>query len=224
MSRALGLLTHLSLLAPCGGSKCRVIISPLSTGCCCLGVKWASWASMCLWGLLVALGRAAQPSISSCSSRAQPRAAFLPVLPVPPWCFQPCPMRWAFPPVAGVFCASGQCRLPVAGAAALLGLRGKDGLPWALWGVLLGALCLGVHAMDLSLPGSSWVLLCFVGSSELRLVRTQVSTVALLLSCSSPALAVLQGDTGASPEPRGCLACAQPRGKGPFPGRSFSLS
>lgn len=38
--------------------------------------------------------------------------------------------------------------------------------------------------MCLPLPGSLWVSLCFVGSSELRLLKTQINSTALLLSCS----------------------------------------
>lgn len=50
---------------------------------------------------------------------------------------------------------------------------------------------LGVHCpvavpcgMCLPLPQSSWVSLCSVGSSELRLLKTQINSTALLLSCS----------------------------------------
>lgn len=101
-------------------------------------------------------------------------------------------------------------------------------------------------------PAPSWELVgvsVFVGSSELRLLKTQINSTALLLSCSlhMPSvllslagragsdggyssvilpLIMLQGGKRASPESHQCLswACAQPRGKGPFAVWSFSLS
>lgn len=154
LSRALRLLTHLNLLAPCGGSNCRVIISPHSPAeCCCLGVTWESWANAVSVGLLVAFARVAQPPTPdpavlshlllfciSCAFGTNCQCLFGGSIPFP-WdgLFHLCQKAV---PVSLTCCTLG-CRLPMARCAGeSLGPRRKGGLTWAhgaLWGVLLRA-------------------------------------------------------------------------------------
>lgn len=159
MSRALRLLTHLNLLAPCGGFNCRVIISP---GCaspaerCCLGVHWASWASPVSVGLLVALVGLHNHSLPadlpmlfwmrSVILIQTSQRLFGGSIPCPRdglfhLCQKAAPVELGSThlPHFGLQAALGRdCR----STGVCLGPRRKDGHTWAqgvLWGVLLGA-------------------------------------------------------------------------------------